>query len=269
LVVQVKDSDGRIHPYHDLDRGVAWSGPLVVLTSKFSASASEILAGAIKDYGRGLIVGDRATHGKGTVQSLLDLGNQLFRIPNAPKMGALKVTMQQFYRPNGASTQNRGVLADVEWPSMTSHLDVGESDLDYPVAFDRVKPQQFDKLGQMTDSFRRQLNEMSKRRCAESEDFQKVVEKINKYKKQKEQKYVTLNEKKFMEERAGLKDEKQRKKELDDPDRPRIKEDFYLDEAMNIAADYVQVIRQSDRLNAAADKDSVTSSWHGSSPQGN
>ena len=81
-VVQVKDSDNRIQHYDDLEDGMSWRGPLVVMTSKFSASASEILAGAIQDYHRGIIVGDRATHGKGTVQSLLDLGNQIFSVPN-------------------------------------------------------------------------------------------------------------------------------------------------------------------------------------------
>ena len=99
----------------------------MVLTSKFSASASEIFAGAIQDYHRGLIVGDTPTHGKGTVQSLLDLGRQLFRIANPPDLGALKITMQQFYRPNGDSTQKRGVLADVVLPSLTDHMDVGEA----------------------------------------------------------------------------------------------------------------------------------------------
>ncbi|HPP54298.1 MAG TPA: S41 family peptidase, partial [Thermoguttaceae bacterium] len=130
-VVQVKDAEGRVQPYLDSDQEMVWKGPLVVLVSKFSASASEILAGAIQDYRRGLIVGDHATHGKGTVQSLLDIGRELFRIPNAKNLGALKVTMQQFYRPSGDSTQNRGVVSDIEWPSLTTHLDVGESDLDY------------------------------------------------------------------------------------------------------------------------------------------
>ena len=78
-VVQVKDSDGRVQHYDDLERGMKWSGPLVVVTNRFSASASEILAGAIKDYRRGIVVGDDSTHGKGTVQSLLDLGEQLYR----------------------------------------------------------------------------------------------------------------------------------------------------------------------------------------------
>ena len=137
-VVQVKDSDKRVQHYDDPDRGMLWSGPLVVLTSKFSASASEIFAGAIQDYHRGLVVGDKSTHGKGTVQSLLDLGKDLFHIPNAQPLGALKITIQQFYRPNGDSTQNRGVLADVELPSITSHLDIGESSYDYALKFDHV-----------------------------------------------------------------------------------------------------------------------------------
>ena len=114
--------------YDDPDRGVAWDGPLVVLQSKFSASASEIFAGAIQDYGRGLIVGDRTSHGKGTVQQLIDVSSAVFSaVRNAPPLGALKITIQQFYRPNGDSTQNRGVVSDIELPSMTTHLDVGES----------------------------------------------------------------------------------------------------------------------------------------------
>jgi carboxyl-terminal processing protease len=86
-VVQVKDSDGRLQQLDDTDKGIAWCGPLVVMVSKFSASASEILAGAIQDYHRGLIVGDSSTHGKGTVQSMMDLGPQLFRIQNPPRLG--------------------------------------------------------------------------------------------------------------------------------------------------------------------------------------
>ena len=88
-VVQVKDSDGTKQQYDDTERGLAWQGPLVVLTSKFSASASEIFAGAIQDYNRGLIVGDTSTHGKGTVQSLLDLGQKIFRGCRTPRKWAL------------------------------------------------------------------------------------------------------------------------------------------------------------------------------------
>src|SRR5205823_5552798 len=114
---------------------------------KFSASASEIFAGAIQDYGRGLVVGDHSSHGKGTVQSMIYLGQELFAgLRNAQDLGALKITIQQFYRPDGDSTQNRGVVSDVELPSITSHLDVGETDLDYALKFDRVDPAPYSKV---------------------------------------------------------------------------------------------------------------------------
>ena len=142
-MVQVKGADGHVIPYDDAEARSPGPGPLVVVTNKFAASASEILAGAIQDYHRGLIVGDHTTHGKGTVQSMLDLGQQLFRLPNIADVGSLKITVQQFYRPSGDSTQNRGVVADIELPSLTTHMDVGEADLDYPLAFDRVPAAQF------------------------------------------------------------------------------------------------------------------------------
>ncbi len=243
-VVQVKDGNGRVHPYHDLDPGVAWAGPLVVLTSKFSASASEILAGAIQDYHRGLIIGDHATHGKGTVQSLMDLGQQLFRIPNAPQMGALKVTMQQFYRPCGDSTQNRGVEADIELPSLTTHYDVGEADLDYPVAFDRVEPLNYKRMSNVDPTMVNRLQHLSAQRTEHSEDFQKVVKNITKYKQQKQKKTVTLNEQKFLAERKELNADKEEEKTLEkmnDPNEPAIKRDYYLNEALAITVDYLNL----------------------------
>ena len=138
-VVQVKNSDGSVQQYRDDENGAAWNGPLVVMTSKFSASASEILAGAIQDYGRGIVVGDPATHGKGTVQTLMDIGNQLFRNART-NYGALKVTLQQFYLPDGESTQRKGVAADIVVPSITAKMDVGEGDLKYALEHDTVKP---------------------------------------------------------------------------------------------------------------------------------
>ena len=138
-VVQVKGPDGKVQKYDDVQEGLSWNGPLVIKTSRFSASASEILAGAIRDYNRGIIVGDESTHGKGTVQSLMDLGSQLFGLNNAPNLGALKLTMQQFYRPNGESTQMKGVPADVVLASISNHMKVRESDLDYPIKFDKVE----------------------------------------------------------------------------------------------------------------------------------
>jgi carboxyl-terminal processing protease len=243
-VVQVKDADGRVQPYYDLDPGIAWSGPLVVLTSKFSASASEILAGAIQDYGRGLIVGDHATHGKGTVQSLLNLGAQIFRTPNPPRLGGLKITMQQFYRPSGESTQKRGVLADIELPALSSHLDVGEADLDYATAFDKVEPLSFKRYGYVSPTLCDQLRRRSEERCKAAEKFQQVQKGIARYEEQKARKIVTLNEEKFLKERAELnadKEEEKKLEELNGPISAQIERDYYMDEALSIAVDYLNL----------------------------
>ena len=240
-VVQVKDADGRVTPYFDPDPDIDWNGPLTVVISKFSASASEIFAGAIQDYNRGLIVGDKSTHGKGTVQSLLDLGQQLFRIPNAPNMGELKITMQQFYRPGGDSTQLRGVVSDIELPSLSTHLDVGEADLDYPLHFDRVPAQPLKKFDRTNPSLVDQLRRLSAARCAASEQFQKVQRNIAHYLQQKAKKAVTLNEAKFLKERAELNADKEEEKAIEklNENPSGIDRDYYLDEVFNITADYM------------------------------
>lgn len=240
-VVQVKGIDGRTQPYHE-DRGVVvWKGPLVVLISKYSASASEIFAGAIQDYRRGLIVGDRSTHGKGTVQSLLDLSEELLHNPFASKLGALKLTIQKFYRPNGDSTQLRGVLSDIELPSMSTHRDVGEADLDYPLAFDQIKPVKFTPFEFVNKPMIDELARLSAKRQAASQDFKRLLERIARYEEKKKLKRVTLNEKKFLDEWAEINAQREEEKELEavpDPRKTEIKRDFYLNEALAITADY-------------------------------
>ena len=245
-VVQVKDSDGNVHPYSDNGAGMAWKGPMIVLISKFSASASEILAGAIQDYGRGLIVGDHSTHGKGTVQSLMDLGETFFGLhSNSPKYGALKITMQQFFRPKGDSTQKRGVLADLELPSLTTHLEkISESDLDYALDFDQVPAQEFHKFSFVTKPIIEKLDALSAQRVAASSDFQKVRKDIARYEDQRKRKYVTLNEKKFLAERAEMNADREEEKEfaeMNDPNNTEIKRNYYLDEAMAICVDYLRL----------------------------
>jgi len=245
-VVQVKDFDGQKTQYDDTDRGVAWAGPLVVLTSKFSASASEIFAGAIQDYKRGLIVGDNATHGKGTVQSLLDLSQKIFRgAVNAPQLGALKITMQQFYRPDGDSTQNRGVLADVELPSLNSQLDVGESSLDYAMKFDHVDPVPYHKYNLVDPRIVDQLKGMSAARRKDSKDFQKVARDIDRFNEQKSKKRISLNKEKFLAAKEEMSAEKQEEKELEelnDPNRPVVKRDYYFNEVLAITTDYLKML---------------------------
>jgi carboxyl-terminal processing protease len=243
--VQVKGPDGYVQAYDDTDTSILWTGPLVVMTSKFSASASEILAGAIQDYERGLIIGDHATHGKGTVQSLMDLGLQLFQgMRNPPAYGALKITMQQFYRPSGASTQNRGVVADIELPSLTTHYDVGESDLDYAVSFDQVEPAKHKDYGQVNDAIRQQLQLLSNKRLEKSEDFQRVQRNIELYLAQKDRKTITLNEQKFraeLEELDADKEERDALEDVVDGNESGIKREMYLNEVIAITVDYLNL----------------------------
>ncbi|MDO4575922.1 MAG: carboxy terminal-processing peptidase [Planctomycetia bacterium] len=243
-VVQVKDPFGNIMPYKDTEMGVVWDKPMVVVINKLSASASEILAGAIQDYQRGLIVGDKTTHGKGTVQTLIDIGNVLFQSASKLKLGALKVTMQQFYRPLGDSTQNRGVESDIEIPSITTHMDIGEADLDYAMPFDKIESQPIQLSGKTAPEIVATLREKSAKRIAANEEFQKLVRKIDFYKKMKDRKSVTLNQKRFLDERADMLDEEQEnleKKEMRSDN--EIERDFYLDEVINITLDYMESLK--------------------------
>ncbi len=145
-MVQSKDYDKQMDVLSDKDPSILYSGPMIVLTSHFSASASEIFAGALQDYNRAVIVGDKNTFGKGTVQTLLEVGR--FMSPFGFKeadAGALKLTIQKFYRPSGKSTQLKGVESDVVLPSRYAHLEVGEDALKYPLPFDEVKPADYEK----------------------------------------------------------------------------------------------------------------------------
>src|SRR5882724_9470632 len=146
-VVQVKNFDGKIEQDDDTDPSIAYAGPLIVLTSKFSASASEILAGALQDYGRALIVGDASTHGKGTVQSLIQLAPYMrqkgLAATNNP--GAVKITIRKFYRASGASTQLKGVTPDVVLPSVNNHAEVGEASLENPLPWDTIASAPYEK----------------------------------------------------------------------------------------------------------------------------
>jgi carboxyl-terminal processing protease len=142
-VVQVKDSDGQKDVLADTQKGVVYDGPLIVLVDQFSASASEILAGALQDYGRAVIVGN-ATHGKGTVQTIADL-DQL--TGGKIELGVLKITIQQFFRPSGSSVQREGVTPDIALPNPYAHIDSGERELPQAIAWSQIAPAPFEKWG--------------------------------------------------------------------------------------------------------------------------
>ncbi|HEB69420.1 MAG TPA: tail-specific protease [Desulfobulbus sp.] len=140
-VVQVKNSQGMIRVLDDEDAQVVYDGPLIVLVNQFSASASEILAAALQDYGRALIIGGKHTHGKGTVQALVDLNRNLplLHLKKYEDLGALKVTIQKFYRINGGSTQYKGVEPDIVVPSMFDYLKTGEKNMENSLPWDTVE----------------------------------------------------------------------------------------------------------------------------------
>ena len=244
-VVQVKGPEGRTEPYKDPEPGLVWEGPLVVMINKFSASASEIFAGAIQDYNRGIVIGDHSTHGKGTVQQLFDLGNALFSVRQVPNMGALKLTIQQFYRPGGDSTQKRGVEADVELPSLTTHLPVAEADLDYALEFSHIDPLPHDNFHMFDSKLVDGLRQRSQNRIKQSEYFAKEDRQINRYEEQKDRKTVTLNQEKFLKERAELDADKEQEKlfdDMNDPKRPVYEMDGYGEEALDITVDYLDLL---------------------------
>jgi len=194
-VVQEKDPDGSVHVDRDPDPGIAYSGPMIILVNRGTASASEILAGALQDYGRAVVVGDSSSFGKGTVQSVMALGplfqRAQIRTKNDP--GALKVTIQKFYRPSGASTQLKGVVPDIILPSLTDAMDVGEKSMDDPLPWDTVKSATFTRMDVVT----RHLPELRKRsvaRVAADRDFSHVREEVEQYRKTVDAKQVSLNE---------------------------------------------------------------------------
>ncbi len=145
-VVQVRNSSGRISLEEDVEPGMAWTGPLAVLVNRYSASASEIFAAAIQDYGRGVVIGE-PTFGKGTVQSLLDLDD--YAPSDKPGMGQLKITMAQFFRVNGGSTQTKGVEPDIRFPSFGDPQEYGERSMDNALPWSSIDPARYDTSGDL------------------------------------------------------------------------------------------------------------------------
>ena len=200
-VVQVRDSLGRGGVLDDTDSSELYDGPLMVLTSHFSASASEILAGALQDYGRALIVGESSTHGKGTVQQLDKLKDILPRSNDSTNdFGTLKITIRKFYRPSGASTQLRGVLPDIVLPSVLNYSkDIGEGALDNPLPWDTTSSAKFEKMNRV-QPYLPELLMRSADRMATNMDFVYVREDIEKYRKAQADKTISLNEQQRLRE---------------------------------------------------------------------
>lgn len=248
-VVQIREGHGVKHR-DDLDEGTSWDGPLVVVIDKYCASASEIFAGAIKDYGRGLVIGDSSTFGKGSVQNVIPLNERLRPRNNQeiPPLGALKLTIQQFYLPDGESTQIKGVSPHLHIPSVADYLDLGESRYDTAMKFDKVAPLPHDRYNRIPADLLAQLVERSEARRKSNPKFQEDQKYIDKAAERKNNREMTLNEKKFRDEvRSDDKDDDAKPKSKGKGKRgirkPDVvwESDHYNDEILAIVGDYLSL----------------------------
>ena len=192
-VVQVKNTLGQVQ-VKDSDNGKPiYTGPMVVLTDKSSASASEILAGALQDYNRAVIVGESSTFGKGTVQQPMDIGRMLPLFAERNRAGFLKVTIQKFYRPSGSSTQMDGVVSDLKVPSLMDAMEVGEEFLDHSLPHDRIRPASDFKQLDVQALFIPRLKELSQERLNTGKDFSYVIQDVLKAKDRLKVNKLSLN----------------------------------------------------------------------------
>jgi carboxyl-terminal processing protease len=231
-VVQVKDFDGTIQHDDAPEQPISYDGPMIVLTSRLSASASEILAGALQDYGRAVVVGDSATHGKGTVQSVQALKDPMIRLGLANYLqqtnepGALKITIKKFYRASGASTQLKGVVPDVVLPSILNESkEIGEVSLENPLAWDTIPTTRFEHFN-MVEPYLVDLRKQSNERIAADKDFAYVREDIEQFRKQMADRTVSLNEKQRLKEKAEN-DARQKARDKERLARPELNEKVY------------------------------------------
>ena len=184
--------------------GIAYDGPMIVLTNRLSASASEIFAAALQDYGRAIIVGDQSTFGKGTVQTMLEIGKFIPFLGSDPTdAGALKLTIQKFYRIAGGSTQLRGVISDIRIPSPYDRPDLGESDLKDPMPYDTVEAADYDKWDRPL--YIKELKARSEARVDANREFRWINEDLIKTKQQLVNNVISLNEKVRRQELADAK----------------------------------------------------------------
>ena len=194
-IVQTKGSNGNIVVSSDPDPGLAYSGPMIVLTSRQSASASEIFAAALQDYGRALIVGDKNTFGKGTVQTILEIGRFTSLLGSrSQEDGALKLTIQKFYRVAGGSTQLHGVASDIVLPTLSDLPEFGEGALKNCLPYDEVPKAKFTKWSEGRGLFIDELKRRSEARVQANPEFRYVMEDMGRLRKRLDENRISLNE---------------------------------------------------------------------------
>jgi carboxyl-terminal processing protease len=259
-VVQVKNRNGRINILSDLDPQIDYRGPIVVLINKFSASASEILAGALQDYSRAVIIGGEHSYGKGTVQTMADLDTNLpfVNLDKYRPLGAMKITTQKFYRVSGGSTQYRGVVPDIILPDRLRYIEAGEQYVDYSLPWDTVDRTSYSRWSQ-SDALT-QLASQSLARVKNNQEFNDIVEETERAKVRRDRTLQSLNievvrkereeEKNLMPKKEGSphdpqtmdEDERKEKQNLSEKERhaqwlEELAEDPYLGESLRVLQD--------------------------------
>lgn len=250
-VVQVRSVGNRINVQEDRDQSIAYQGPLLVMVDRYSASASEIFAAAIQDYQRGVIVGEQ-TFGKGTVQQHRSLEKR-FDLLEKP-LGHIQYTFAKFYRINGGSTQNKGVVPDVLMPTAINPDEWGEAKEENALPWDKIPSARYDRVDAVNTGIIKTLTEQHEQRIAKNPEFQYIFEDIAEYKKNKDKKYESLNEKIRLEKRDKakakrlqrvnerlLREGKEAVESVDDIPEEVEDLDVYLDETANILFDYIAI----------------------------
>ena len=262
-VVQVKSIGGRKEILKDNDPSIIWDGPLVILVNEFSASASEILAAALQDYNRAIILGSKQTYGKGTVQNVVDLNNVISGNTYGD-LGSLKITTDKFYRVNGGSTQLEGVKSDLIFPNRYSYIDIGEKDLENPLSWDKIDPARYDNSVKVFNYAQAISN--SKERIGKNEYFTIIDQHAKLIKSKQDDKTISLDYNSYKEDQEEFKLQSDKLKVIeefispylfewndnnfnanssynDDMKEKRdrwiesLQKDIYVDEAMNLLKD--------------------------------
>ena len=232
-IVQVKATGSSVKVHRDEDNITWYDGPLVVLVNRHSASASEIVAGAVQDYQRGIVVGNTHTFGKGTVQSLSEVSRTI---------GAVKVTISKFYRPSGSSTQLQGVEADVVLPSIADELEMGEKYYDYALEWERIKQTKY-KPQQRTLPYISQLAVASAQRIKNEPQFQEIINNIKKFTEQAEGRTrVSLQEKPIEQKKTDKTKEPSTTPTPSHDPHAELREDAYLQETLKVTGDYLRLL---------------------------
>ena len=272
-VVQVKSTGGKKQVLVDTDSSVSWNGPLVLMVNEFSASASEIIAAALQDYKRAVVIGSKQTFGKGTVQNVIDL-NQIISKNTHGDLGALKLTTEKFYRINGGSTQLEGVKSDVVFPGRYTYIDTGEKAQDKPLSWDKISPASF-QTWESTLNFDYAL-EQSKKRIASNSYMMLIDEQAKWIKSQQDENTYSLNYENFINERKNRIEETSKYDKLNEFKSPfkletlnvdlpglekdtdlkesrlrwekDLSKDIYLYEAVNVLEDLSYPIQKTNKL---------------------